>query len=230
MGKRCACGALAREGTVICEKCIARAHWRRRVTQGRRRGSGARHRREQDREVDGEQIEDPAIGPHVREMLDRERAIRQRERGAIGFVGAPAAPYGACMARDTLTAPRRMIEQLRRLGVAVPATADELTTDEFFAFWREVAAADERPDLGLQVGTATSGQSVSSQAALQAATLGDALRTYGEYLGDSLTVEVPTGSGRHLTLCEAADVLDSRLVDLFRRGADGRRYGRPLVN
>jgi len=47
MGKRCACGALSREGAVICEKCIARAYWRRRVIQGRRRGSGARSRRDQ---------------------------------------------------------------------------------------------------------------------------------------------------------------------------------------
>lgn len=48
MGKRCACGALPREGAVICEKCIARAHWRSRVTQKRRRGSsGARPRRDQ---------------------------------------------------------------------------------------------------------------------------------------------------------------------------------------
>ena len=47
MRLRRAGGALAREGTVICEKCIARAHWRRRVTRGRRRGSGARQRRDQ---------------------------------------------------------------------------------------------------------------------------------------------------------------------------------------
>ena len=53
--------------------------------------------------------------------------------------------------------------------------------------------------------------------------LGDALRTYGDYLGGSVQLEVPTGSGRRMTLTQAADVLDSRLVDLFRRGADGRR-------
>ncbi|MBE7190520.1 MAG: glucosidase, partial [Jatrophihabitans endophyticus] len=53
--------------------------------------------------------------------------------------------------------------------------------------------------------------------------LGDALRTYGAYLGDSVTVEVPARSGRQLTLTEAADVLDSRLVDLFRAGPDGVR-------
>ena len=37
------------------------------------------------------------------------------------------------------------------------------------------------------------------------------------------TFEVPTGSGSQLTLVEAADLLDARLVDLFRRGPDGRR-------
>jgi hypothetical protein len=53
--------------------------------------------------------------------------------------------------------------------------------------------------------------------------LADALRTYGAYLGADVQVEVPTGSGHRLTLAQAADALDSRLVDLFRRGADGRR-------
>ena len=74
-----------------------------------------------------------------------------------------------------------MIEHLKRLGVSVPPIADELSTDEFFAFWRAIEAADARPDLGLRVGAATSGQSVSAQAALQAATLGDALHTIARY-------------------------------------------------
>lgn len=117
--------------------------------------------------------------------------------GAIGFVGAPAAPYGDAMVRDTLSAPSRMIEHLRRLGVRVPPVADELTTDEFFAFWRAVAAADDRADLGLQVGAAASGQSVSAQAALQAATLGDALRTISRYkrlsCPEDVVVEVADG-------------------------------------
>ena len=54
--------------------------------------------------------------------------------------------------------------------------------------------------------------------------LADALRTYDEYLGASpSTFEVPTGSGNRLTLAEAADLLDARLIDLFRVGPDGRR-------
>ncbi|EWT01808.1 glucosidase [Intrasporangium oryzae NRRL B-24470] len=52
--------------------------------------------------------------------------------------------------------------------------------------------------------------------------LADKLRTYGRFFGDSFTVEVPTGSGRHLTLDEAADVIDSGLTALFRP-VDGRR-------
>jgi hypothetical protein len=51
--------------------------------------------------------------------------------------------------------------------------------------------------------------------------LADALRTYAGYLGTSMTVPGPGGS--RLTLGQAADLIDDRLVSLFRRGADGRR-------
>ncbi|MGN6606864.1 MAG: MGH1-like glycoside hydrolase domain-containing protein [Jatrophihabitans sp.] len=60
--------------------------------------------------------------------------------------------------------------------------------------------------------------------------LADALRAYGDHLGENFTIEFPTGSGDHLTLREAADEMDDRLVDLFRvdkytrrRPADGAR-------
>ncbi|MEO6884804.1 MAG: glucosidase [Jatrophihabitantaceae bacterium] len=53
--------------------------------------------------------------------------------------------------------------------------------------------------------------------------LADSLRTYGRFLGEGTTIEVPTGSGVRHTLTAAADALDSRLIDLFRVGADGRR-------
>jgi hypothetical protein len=53
--------------------------------------------------------------------------------------------------------------------------------------------------------------------------LDDALRTYADYFGDSETFEVPIGSGNKLTLTQAADLLDKRMVDLFRPGPDGRR-------
>ncbi|MDQ1747844.1 MAG: hypothetical protein QOD07_2107 [Frankiaceae bacterium] len=49
------------------------------------------------------------------------------------------------------------------------------------------------------------------------------LRRFDHYLGDGFTVEVPTGSGRTMTLRAAADEVASRLVDLFRLDADGRR-------
>jgi AraC-like DNA-binding protein len=114
-------------------------------------------------------------------MIDRRPAFRQYARGAIGFVGARAAPYGDGMARDTLSITCGVIDHLHRLGVQVPAVADGLTTDAYFAFWRAVAAADERADLGLSIGTAVFGQSISAQAALQAPTLGDALHTLGRY-------------------------------------------------
>lgn len=58
--------------------------------------------------------------------------------------------------------------------------------------------------------------------------LADKLRTLGRHFGDSFTIEVPTGSGRSMTLVEAADVIDNGLVALFRpvdgvRPADGKR-------
>jgi hypothetical protein len=53
--------------------------------------------------------------------------------------------------------------------------------------------------------------------------LADAMRTYHAYLGDEVSFEVPTGSGAQRTLAAAADLIDDRLVALFRRGPDGRR-------
>ncbi len=53
--------------------------------------------------------------------------------------------------------------------------------------------------------------------------LADALRSYDAYLGDTFTVDLPTGSGRPHTLAQAADEIDARLVALFQRGHDGRR-------
>jgi hypothetical protein len=53
--------------------------------------------------------------------------------------------------------------------------------------------------------------------------LADALRRYGSFLGDTMTIEAPAGSGRQLTFTQAADEIDDRLVDLFRVGPNGRR-------
>ena len=52
--------------------------------------------------------------------------------------------------------------------------------------------------------------------------LADALRTYAGYLTKE-TVEIPAGSGNHVSLAQAADEIDQRLVALFRRDASGRR-------
>jgi hypothetical protein len=53
------------------------------------------------------------------------------------------------------------------------------------------------------------------------------LYQYHQFLGDSFTVEYPTGSGQRRTLAEAADDLTDRLLSIWRRGPDGRRpvYG-----
>ncbi len=51
----------------------------------------------------------------------------------------------------------------------------------------------------------------------------EALERYHHFYGDSFTVEFPTGSGRRLTLQEAAQELSRRLVKLFLPGPDGGR-------
>jgi hypothetical protein len=51
----------------------------------------------------------------------------------------------------------------------------------------------------------------------------DALRRYGDYYGDALKVELPTGSGRRMTLEAAANEIATRFTALFTRGSDGRR-------
>jgi hypothetical protein len=43
------------------------------------------------------------------------------------------------------------------------------------------------------------------------------------YLGDSFTVECPTGSGRYMSLFEVAREISNRLTGIFLRGEDGRR-------
>jgi hypothetical protein len=51
----------------------------------------------------------------------------------------------------------------------------------------------------------------------------EALRRFGEFFGEDLLVEYPTGSGRQLGLGAVADDLSDRLVGLFRPDAEGRR-------
>jgi hypothetical protein len=51
----------------------------------------------------------------------------------------------------------------------------------------------------------------------------ETLRVYHRYLGDSFTVEFPTGSGRELPLGQIADELAGRLAGIFLERPDGRR-------
>ncbi|OWK46782.1 MGH1-like glycoside hydrolase domain-containing protein [Fimbriiglobus ruber] len=51
----------------------------------------------------------------------------------------------------------------------------------------------------------------------------EALEKYHHFYGDDLLIEVPTGSGRRLTLRDAARELSKRLIGLFVPGPDGRR-------
>ncbi|MEX1042728.1 MAG: glucosidase, partial [Pirellulaceae bacterium] len=49
------------------------------------------------------------------------------------------------------------------------------------------------------------------------------LRRYGQYYGDDLKVELPTGSGNWVNLTQAADNLSARLVKIFLPDETGRR-------
>jgi hypothetical protein len=55
------------------------------------------------------------------------------------------------------------------------------------------------------------------------ALLVEALHTLDSFHGDALTVALPTGSDRHVTLGAAADELSHRLAAVFLPGPDGRR-------
>ena len=85
------------------------------------------------------------------------------------------------MVRDTLPISQPVVDYLRQHGVQAPDAGSELTTTGYFAFWREVGARDDRPELGLLLGTTVFGRSLAAQAALQAPTLGEAFRTIGRY-------------------------------------------------
>jgi hypothetical protein len=51
----------------------------------------------------------------------------------------------------------------------------------------------------------------------------EALERYHHFYGDGFTVEFPTGSGRRITLKEAAQELSRRLVKIFVPDANGGR-------
>ena len=53
--------------------------------------------------------------------------------------------------------------------------------------------------------------------------LADALRSYAGFFADARTTAVPAPNGPQLPFDKAADLIDDRLTNLFRRGPDGRR-------
>ena len=53
----------------------------------------------------------------------------------------------------------------------------------------------------------------------------EALQKYHHHYGDSLTIEVPQGSGNRLTLSQAADELSRRLESIFLRSSPGPEAG-----
>jgi hypothetical protein len=54
------------------------------------------------------------------------------------------------------------------------------------------------------------------------------IRKYGEFYGDELLVECPTGSGIQVNLKQVADELTKRVISLFEKDAEGNRriYGK----
>ncbi|MEP7144818.1 MAG: glucosidase [Ferruginibacter sp.] len=54
------------------------------------------------------------------------------------------------------------------------------------------------------------------------------IRKYGEFYGDDLLVECPTGSGNKMNLKQVADELSERVISLFKNEEDGTRriYGK----
>jgi hypothetical protein len=51
----------------------------------------------------------------------------------------------------------------------------------------------------------------------------ESIRTYGNFYGDSLQVECPTGSGNMMNLCGVANELTRRVISLFEKDKDGNR-------
>ncbi len=51
----------------------------------------------------------------------------------------------------------------------------------------------------------------------------ESLEKYHHFYGDGLKVECPTGSGKMMTLQDAADEIGTRLIHLFEADKDGRR-------
>jgi hypothetical protein len=49
------------------------------------------------------------------------------------------------------------------------------------------------------------------------------LRRYGNFYGDTLQVECPTGSGKMMNLSQVADELTRRVISLFEKDAEGKR-------
>ena len=50
------------------------------------------------------------------------------------------------------------------------------------------------------------------------------LRKYGEFYGDDLLVECPTGSGNKINLKQVADALTKRVISLFEKDNEGKRH------
>lgn len=49
------------------------------------------------------------------------------------------------------------------------------------------------------------------------------IRKYGEFYGDSLLIEYPTGSGNKMNLLQVAQELTGRVISLFQKDEDGKR-------
>ncbi|MCE9576764.1 MAG: AraC family transcriptional regulator [Deltaproteobacteria bacterium] len=152
------------------------------------------------------------------------------------------------MARDTIPISAPVVAQLAAHGIDVARVAAragiddvarrDVTTAEYFAYWRALEGETDRADLGLVVGAQSPvhAYSIASVAALQAPTLGEALRVLARYkrltCPEHILVDVDEDAGEASVRCDwllATESVPPLLVDgvfasinaLARRGTGG---------
>jgi AraC-like DNA-binding protein len=153
------------------------------------------------------------------------------------------------MARDTIPISPQVLARLTELGIDVERVAtraglalggtdrSQVTTEQYFAFWRALASESDRADLGLLTGTRSqrNAYSVTSAAALQAPTFGDALRTIQRYkrLSCPEHVEIEARDGEASVRCDwllatedvpalLVDAIFASLTALAKHGSGGK--------
>ncbi|MGV8910211.1 MAG: MGH1-like glycoside hydrolase domain-containing protein [Propionicimonas sp.] len=157
---------------------------------------------------------------HRKDLLDR-RMIVHPDRGHGGALGlVPPERYARVLERMLDTA-----EFLSPHGIrSVSAAYRDSTTVQVGEQELSIQYAPGESDTGLFGGNSNWRGPIWLPINVL---LVDAMRTYSEGAGTDLEVEVPTGSGRPVSLHDAAEDLSERLIGLFRPAPDGRRPSQP---